>query len=156
MFVFPLEKIKKHKVWYKIIKQKKFGKIEENYVFLSVYELLYLYEHRVSKKDYKNLEILLNKKLYKYLVFKDLLKKGFIVKSALKYGFDFRVYTKEDFEKKEHSLYLVKVLTPNYSFSSEELISIFRIAHSVRKRIIFAFIDEEKGIVYYESKWLRV
>jgi tRNA-intron endonuclease len=156
VFVFSLEKIKKHKIWWKIIKKKHFGKIKGNKIFLSVFEVLYLYENRVSKKQFKKVEKLMNKYLEKYLIFKDLLKKGFVIKSALKYGFDFRVYTKEDFKKEGHSLYLVKVLKENEQLNSKSLISLFRISHTVRKRAIFAFIDEEGDIIYYESKWLRI
>jgi len=156
VFVLLLEKVKKHKIWYKIIKEKGFGKIENDKIYLSVYELLFLYENRKSKKTFQNLEKLFNKHLLKYIVFKDLIKKGFVVKTAFKYGFDFRVYTKEDFKNNGHSLYLIKVLKQDEVLLSKYLISMFRVAHSVRKRILFAFIDEELGIIYYEIKWLRI
>jgi tRNA-intron endonuclease len=92
----------------------------------------------------------------KYFVFKDLVNKNFVVKSGLKYGAHFRVYLKKDYENKEHSKYLVYVLNPKKLIGSEELIVLFRTAHSVKKRVIFAFIDEEGSIIYYESKWLRI
>ena len=43
----------------------------------------------------------------KYLVFKDLREKGYVVKTALKFGADFRIYEKGAGVGKEHSKWIV-------------------------------------------------
>ncbi|MEO2154612.1 MAG: tRNA-intron lyase [Nanoarchaeota archaeon] len=157
LFAFPLDKIKKHEEWYEIIKKNFFGKIKDNRIYLNIFELLYLYENRKNKKiTIKKLEQLKNKYLEEYLIFKDLVNKGFVVKTALKYGFNFRVYRKKDFIENEHSLYLVYVLKENKEINSFDLIAKLRVAHSVRKRVLFAFVDSETSIIYYENRWLRL
>jgi len=162
MFI-ELELNKLNKSLKETIEKLKFGKIENEKILLNYFEIYFLVEsnkfsfERIIKKEIlEKIKLFIQSNFDKYLVFKDLINKNFVVKSGLKYGAHFRIYLKKDFENKEHSKYLVYVLNAKELIKSEEIISLFRIAHSVKKRVIFAFIDEEGSIVYYENKWLRI
>jgi tRNA-intron endonuclease, archaea type len=97
-----------------------------------------------------------NKIQVKYQVFKDLREKGYIVKTALKFGAEFRVYDKGAKPGKKHARWIVftdhesKKLTW-YEFSAKN-----RIAHSTKKNLLIAIVDEEGDITYYEIKWIKV
>ncbi len=149
-----LNKLKNRERITELSKKKGIGEIKEGKIRMNILELIYLSEMDLLKL--RNLDKLKSKFFEYYLVYKDLISKGFVVKTGLKYGFHFRVYKKEDYFNKGHSLYLVYVLKPNQNIESYCLISKFRVAHSVRKRVLFAFVDEEGSIIYYENKWLRI
>lgn len=97
----------------------------------------------------KNLEL-------KYLVYKNLRIKGYIPKAALKFGSDFRVYDLGDKPGKAHARWLVIILQSNKPLSLHDFAAKARIAHSTKKNLLFAIIDEESSISYYETNWKRL
>ncbi len=82
----------------------------------------------------------------KYAVYEDLMEKGQMVKTGFKFGSHFRVYKAMQLK---HSLYLVHVLSEEHVFSLPELSRAVRLAHGVRKRMIFAFTVAD-GIRYVD------
>ncbi len=82
----------------------------------------------------------------KYAVYADLMEKGQMVKTGFKFGSHFRVYKAMQLK---HSLYLVHVLSEEHVFPLPELSRAVRLAHGVRKRMIFAFTIAE-GIRYVD------
>lgn len=81
----------------------------------------------------------------KYRVYEDLRNKGQVVKTGFKFGSHFRTYEKMDsIEKLVHSKYLVHAIPDDHIFSLQELSRAIRLAQSVRKRIIFAYITDKK------------
>ncbi len=82
----------------------------------------------------------------KYAVYADLMEKGQMVKTGFKFGSHFRVYKAMQLK---HSLYLVHVLSEEHVFPLPELSRAVRLAHGVRKRMIFAFTVAE-GIRYVD------
>jgi tRNA-intron endonuclease len=82
----------------------------------------------------------------KYAVYEDLMEKGQMVKTGFKFGSHFRVYKAMQLK---HSLYLVHVLPEAHVFPLPELSRAVRLAHGVRKRMIFAFTVAE-GIRYVD------
>jgi tRNA-intron endonuclease len=72
----------------------------------------------------------------KYRVYADLMEKGQMVKTGFKFGSHFRVYKAMQLK---HSLYLIHVLSEEHVFPLPELSRAVRLAHGVRKRMIFAF-----------------
>jgi len=110
----------------------------------------------ILKKDIMKKFQRIDKKIQiKYLVFKDLREKGYVVKTALKFGADFRVYEKGAKPGKKHAKWVVftehesKRLTW-HAFSAKN-----RVAHSTRKNLLLAIVDEEGDITYYEVKWIK-
>ena len=82
----------------------------------------------------------------KYAVYEDLMEKGLMVKTGFKFGSHFRVYKAMQLK---HSSFLVHVLSEEHVFSLPELSRAVRLAHGVRKRMIFAFTVSE-GIRYLD------
>jgi tRNA-intron endonuclease len=78
--------------------------------------------------------------MVKYKVYEDLRRKGLIVKTGFKFGSHFRVYKAV---KLKHSLDLIHVLPEEHIFSMSELARAVRLAHGVKKRMIFSFMEDE-------------
>lgn len=104
--------------------------------------------HKRLKKIDKKIEI-------KTLVFADLRKKGYIVKSALKFGAEFRVYEKGKNPEQEHAKWIVFPIKENESIKWQEFSAKNRVAHSTKKKLLLALIDVEDNITYYEIAWIR-
>ena len=75
----------------------------------------------------------------KYRVYDDLRVKGQIVKTGFKFGSHFRAYRALN---QRHSPDLIHVLSDDHLFSMLELARAVRLAHGVRKRMIFAFREK--------------
>lgn len=90
--------------------------------------------------------------LLKYRTYKDLRSRGLVVKTGLKYGAHFRVYERGEVPGSGHSPYLVHAISENSELTPQELARAVRLAHSVRKKMIFAVVDDEGDITYYSLK----
>lgn len=144
------------------IKASTSSKNNEQILILDPLEVLYIFSHKkhVSLENFniKNSTQFLSEfsiPYYQYLVYEDLIKKGYFVKQALKFGADFRIYDKNtQIDTSPHATHLVIVCDNSKQFSSEELFSMNRVAHSTRKKILLAFVDYELSITYIEqSRW---
>jgi tRNA-intron endonuclease len=103
---------------------------------------------KTSKKD-KNFEA-------KYIVFEDLRKKGYIVKTALKFGAEFRVYDKGSKITKDHSRWICFPVTESEKMTWHNFVAKNRVAHSTKKNLLIAVVDDENQISYFEIKWNRI
>ncbi|HLC31052.1 MAG TPA: tRNA-intron lyase [Candidatus Nanoarchaeia archaeon] len=92
----------------------------------------------------------------KLVVFSDLRKKGYLVKSALKFGADFRVYDKGIRPSEDHARWLVFILKETSSITPTELAAKNRIAHSTKKKLLLAIVDSESDVSYYETNWIKI
>ena len=90
-----------------------------------------------------------------YTVFADLRRRGYTVKTALKYGADFRVYNRGDNPGKQHARWLLYVSRERGSCSWRTFAAQNRVAHSAKKSMLFAVVDDEDDITYWEARWLR-
>ena len=91
----------------------------------------------------------------KYPVFKDLRDKGYVVKTALKFGADFRAYDKGRTPDEEHAKWIVFCEHESKKFSWQDFSSKNRVAHSTKKNLLIAILDEESDVSYYEVSWVR-
>jgi tRNA-intron endonuclease len=82
-------------------------------------------------------------------VYADLRERGHIVKTGFKFGAHFRVYGRGESITK-HSKYLVHVVPETEVYPFHEVSRIVRLAHGVKKDIIFAVVDDEGDITYYK------
>jgi len=98
------------------------------------------------KKDFKT----------KYLAFKDLRKNGYIVKTALKFGAEFRVYEKGSKIKQAHSKWICFPVSENKTLTWQEFSAKNRVAHSTKKNLLIAVVDDEGSVSYYEVKWTKI
>ncbi len=91
----------------------------------------------------------------KYPIYKDLREKGYIVKTALKFGADFRVYEKGAKPGKKHAQWIVFVEHESKKSTWHEFSAKNRVAHSTKKNLLIAILDEESDVTYYEVKWIK-
>ncbi len=136
-------------------------------IIYSLVEAFYLFEsEKMQVSDSRGKSISLDEILkkfekldkrfrIKFLVFRDLRKKGYIVKSALKFGADFRVYEKGAKNLRDHSKWVLYVDSENSKISWQDFASKNRVAHSVNKKLLVAIVDSEEDVSYYEVSWTR-
>ncbi len=142
---------------YEKLKRRGIGIERNNALLLNLYEILYAVENYRAKVLKGSKEVLYEeiikhaensvKNFYiKYLVFKDLMNRGFLVKSGYKFGFDFRIYVRNE----EHSKYLVKVFYEESDMKLSEISSMIRLATFSRKIPIIAVVDKDFSINYFK------
>ena len=91
----------------------------------------------------------------KYSVYKEMRKRGYIVKTALKFGADFRVYARGVKPGEDHAKWILysvherEVLTW-YEFSAKN-----RVANSTKKKLLLGVVDDEGDVTFYEIRWTR-
>ena len=141
-----------------------FGKLENNVLELSLIEALYLMENRRldiyenDEKCDKNyiLKLIKEKNLYgKYIVYRDLKNRGYVIKTGFKFGSEFRLYDRGLAPGKGHSNYLVKVIYEEYDINTLDFASYVRVSHGVNKNLLLAVVDEDHDITYYNVEWTR-
>lgn len=91
----------------------------------------------------------------RYSVFRDLRNRGYIVKTALKFGADFRVYERGIKPGEDHAKWVVFPVHEAASLTWYEFAAKNRVAHSTRKRLLLGIVDDEGSVTYYECKWTR-
>lgn len=151
---------------YSIHEKSRFGEKVDGKIRYSFYEALFLVEK--SKMDvFSNGKIIPPRELVKkmqrfdkrinvkYSVFKDLRTKGYTVKTALKFGADFRIYEKGKKPGEEHAKWVVFADFEGNKMTWHEFSAKNRVAHSTRKNLLLAIVDEEGSITYYEVKWTK-
>jgi tRNA-intron endonuclease, archaea type len=148
--------------------QSRFGIIlEGGKVQLTLIEGLYLTEKgRLTIKDKKNKPISQEdfiKKAQKlepnfwtrFCVFKDMRNRGYIVKTALKFGADFRVYDRGVKPGEDHAKWILYPINEAEMISWYEFSAKNRVAHSTKKRLLVGIVDDENDVTYYEIRWTR-
>lgn len=147
--------------------QSRFGYIKEGLVSVSLVEALFLLEQKkIVVKDGrgKTLDIEAFEKRAKrkdksfrtrYLVFKDMRKRGYVVKTALKFGADFRVYDRGVKPGEDHAKWVLFPVQENSGFSWHDFSAKNRVAHSTKKRLLIGVVDDEGDVTYYEIGWKR-
>jgi len=111
---------------------------------------------KISKKELINKFKIIDRKIQiKYPVFKDLREKGYIVKTALKFGAEFRVYDKGERPGKKHAKWIVFTDYESKRLTWHEFSAKNRVAHSTKKNLLLSIVDEEGDISYYEVKWVK-
>jgi len=82
-------------------------------------------------------------------------KKGYVGKTALKFGADFRVYKKGVRPGQDHSLWIVHCVKESSSFDWQEFAAKNRVAHSARKSLLISIVDDEDSVTYYQVNWMK-
>ena len=148
----------------KIHEKSHYGNMTEDGLELSLIEALYLLEKGKLEVNIDSNDVTIEKliKLIRgqgsftnYIVFKDLRNRGYFVKTGFKYGSEFRLYERGKSPGDGHSNYLVKVASENSKFMMSDLSSYVRVAHGVNKKLLFAVVDDENDITYYNVEWTR-
>ncbi len=151
-----------------LYEQSRYGSIlEDGMVQLSLHESLYLVEkNRLEVYDKKNKQLTFEdfmKKAKKaepnfwvrYMVFKDIRNRGYIIKTALKFGADFRIYDRGVKPGEDHARWVVYPVHEGSTLTWYEFAAKNRVAHSTKKRLMLAVVDDEADVTYWEVKWVR-
>jgi tRNA-intron endonuclease, archaea type len=91
----------------------------------------------------------------RYCVFKDMRNRGYVIKTALKFGADFRVYDRGVKPGEDHARWIVFPVHEGETLTWYEFAAKNRVAHSTKKRLMMAIVDDEGDVTYYEVKWMR-
>ena len=138
-----------------------YGKKEGKVLYLSLIEAAYLIENKkldvgMRFEDFiEKSSKLVDRFLTKYYVYRDMKKRGYLLKTALKYGADFRVYEKGAIPGKEHSKWILFAVNENESFIWQKFAAMVRVAHSVKKYLMIGIVDDEGDVTYYEISWIK-
>lgn len=149
-----------------LYKKSFFGEPTGEKIQYSFSEALYLIEKgkmemssrnkKIPRKEVLNKFRRFDKKIQiKYPIFKDLRDKGYILKTALKFGADFRVYEKGEKPGKKHAKWILFADHESKKITWHEFAAKNRVAHSTRKNLLLAIVDEENKITYYEVRWIK-
>ncbi|MEM2874779.1 MAG: tRNA-intron lyase [Candidatus Hadarchaeales archaeon] len=87
--------------------------------------------------------------MLKYIVYSDLKSRGYVVKTGLKFGAHFRVYERGEKPGDAHSKFLVHAVPEGILLTPTEIARAVRLAHSVRKKIMWGIVDDEGDVTYY-------
>lgn len=148
--------------------QSRYGSLtDDGKVQLSLTEAMYLLEKGkiiISDGRKKELSIdMLLKKAQKlepnfwirYCVYKDMRNRGYIIKTAMKFGADFRVYDRGVKPGEDHAKWVVFPVHEASTLTWYEFSAKNRVAHSTRKRLLIGCVDEEADVTYWEIRWVR-
>ena len=148
--------------------QSRFGALQDDgKVQLSLLEAAYLFEKgRIVVLDGKKKKIVFEKFITKakklepnfwirYCVFRDMRNRGYIVKTALKFGADFRVYDRGVKPGEDHARWIVYPVHEGGTLTWYEFAAKNRVAHSTKKRLLMGIVDDEGDVTYYEIRWMR-
>ena len=146
--------------------QARFGELVEGKFQYSLAEALYLLEKgkmdifdkkkkidadefvkRASKKDPRFWT--------RYCVFRDMRSRGYIVKTALKFGADFRVYERGKKPGEEHAKWIVYPVHESEGLTWYEFAAKNRVAHSTKKNLLLGIVDDEGDVTFYQISWIR-
>ena len=91
-----------------------------------------------------------------FIVYHDLRDKGYLVKTGFKFGTMFRVYERGVKlirgikAPHEHTKWIVQPVAEEAAFSLPEMSRAIRLAHNIRATLLWAVVDKESDVTYYE------
>ena len=148
--------------------QSRYGSLlDDGRVQLSLIEALYLIDKKKAIAcDSRNKEINFDSLLKKsqkvepnfwvrYCVYRDIRNRGYIIKTALKFGADFRIYDRGVKPGEDHARWVVFPVHEGSTFTWYEFSAKNRVAHSTKKRLLIGCVDDEGDVTYWEVRWLR-
>jgi tRNA-intron endonuclease, archaea type len=91
----------------------------------------------------------------RYCVFKDMRNRGYVIKTALKFGADYRVYDRGVKPGEDHARWIIFPVHEGETLTWYEFAAKNRVAHSTKKRLMMGIVDDEGDVTYYEIKWMR-
>ena len=84
----------------------------------------------------------------RYLIFRDLRSRGYVVKDGMGWGIDFRVYERGKYHEKA-AKYVVFAVCEGTPLSVSKLGKVLRSVHGLKKELIAAVVDRRGAIIYY-------
>lgn len=138
-----------------------YGELEDDCLILASFEALYLVEkerlavyddgNRFSFQDLLNYFLRDDPDIWiKYLIYSDLRRRGYVVKSGFGGKISFRVYRRGAVIGKEPAKYLVYGSVEGKPIELTGLSGMVREARSARKDLILAIVDRQGEVTYYD------
>ena len=91
----------------------------------------------------------------KYVVYRDMRNRGYTVKTALKFGADFRCYDRGVKPGEDHAKWLIYAVNESETLTWQDFSAKNRVANSTKKRLLIGITDSENDVTYYEIRWMR-
>lgn len=148
-----------------------YGKPLEDRIELSLVEAAYLLEkkkmdivkedgkRKIKFKDFYECAVEKETEFHqKFIVYSDLRERGYLVKTGFKFGAHFRVYERGvklkrgPKEAHEHTRFVVHAISETDRFSYPELSRATRLAQNIRANMVWAVVDSDQDVTYYEIK----
>ena len=144
----------------------RFGELVDKKIQYSLVEALYLIEKKklaikedkkaIKQDDFIKTAIKLEKDFWtKYVVFRDMRNRGYIVKTALKFGADYRVYARGVKPGEDHAKWILFPVSESKGFTWYTFSAMNRVAHSTRKSLLVGIVDVESSVTYYNISWTK-
>ncbi len=137
-----------------------YGIKEDEGLMLKFYEALYLMDKGLLEvRDNEGNAITFNQLLYfakrddencwaKYLVYRDLRSRGYVVREGFGLGVDFRVYDRGDYGK-DTAKYLILSLQEGKPIKLEDLTRTLKQCQNLKKELVLAVMSRRGEVVYY-------
>ncbi len=150
-----------------LFNKSRYGKLADNKVQLSLIEAFYLAEkgklvvvdgrgRNVEQEKFKKTAVKLQPDFtVRYAVFRDIRDRGYIIKTALKFGADFRIYDRGVKPGEDHARWIVYPVHEGEHMTWYEFAAKNRVAHSTKKRLLIGVVDDEGDVSYWEVRWMR-
>ena len=149
-----------------LYEQSVYGEPKECKMQYSFVEAMYLLERgkldiyaekkKLKKDDFLKFALRQDKDFWvKFVVYRDMRNRGYIVKTALKFGADFRVYDRGVKPGEDHAKWILYPVHEKYKMSMYEFAAKNRVAHSTRKRLLLAVVDDENDVSYWNIAWTK-
>jgi tRNA-intron endonuclease len=145
----------------------RYGVIKNKKLELSLVEALYLiekndievYDENGEKLGFDKFMKIASERIPRFFtifsVYQDIRTRGYITKTALKYGADFRVYERGAEPGKEHAKWILYCVHESEEFDWKKFSSMNRVAHSVRKTLLIGVVDDEGDVTYWDVHWIK-
>jgi tRNA-intron endonuclease len=142
-----------------------YGMLENGELMLAFYEGLYLVEKGVlgvkgetrGKEDFQSVlrcyEEVDGDAWVKYLAYRDLRSRGYVVREGFGLGVDFRVYERGEYSK-DTAKYLILSVQEGKPVSLQDLTAALRRSNSLKKELILAVMNRRGEVVYYSVSQL--
>jgi len=143
------------------LRNKGFGEIFNKEYVLNSLESLYLLQNN-KIKIYRNkteydfstfLKTLIKKDkkiMTKYLIFRDLRSKGYVIKDGFGFGTDFRIYERGEYNKKT-SKYISIGLNEGTNIKASEFAESIEQVENMGKSVVIAVVERRGEVIYYKT-----
>ena len=145
-----------------------YGKKSDGKLVLAPYEALYLLDKGVievlkekSEEELSFQDLLqhfrrVDKNVWvKFLIYRDLRNRGYVVREGFGFGLDFRLYDRGDYGK-EPAKNIVFGILEGKPVSIKELSEVLRKAQNLKKKLILAVVNRRGEVVYYSLSTLTL
>jgi tRNA-intron endonuclease len=144
-----------------------YGVVEDEEFQLALHEALYLLDKGTLEvedkrggkigfqrllKDYESVD---ENAWAKYLVYRDLRSRGYVVREGFGLGVDFRLYERGEYSK-DAAKFLILSIQEGKPISLEGLTSVLKQCQSLKKDLILAVMNRRGEIVYYSVSELMM